>query len=105
MILPRLTEHQVQTQLQNWLQYHNYYVIRLNSGMIENKYGGRIRLGVAGTPDLLAIKDGKATFIEVKRDLKSKPTALQMHKMEELRGYGSKCFVACSIEDLEAAGL
>ena len=105
------TEHQIQTQIMNYLQMKGYYVMRLNTGMIENKYGGRIRLSPAGTPDIMAFKKDwpdkprykynhlNLLFIEVKRP-KNKPTRLQEIKMEELSSFGAKCLVAHSLDEV-----
>ena len=108
------TEHQIQTQIMNYLQMKGYYVMRLNTGMIENKYGGRIRLSPAGTPDIMAFKNGNCDvgsklhfeckdvellFIEVKRPQNS-PTRLQEMKMEELVSFGAKCLVAHSLDEV-----
>lgn len=54
-----------------------------------------IKLGMTnknGIPDLLALKEGKATFIEVKRK-GCKPRPLQVYRMEELRAHGFDCIV------------
>lgn len=128
MKLPSATEHQIQTQIINYLRINGYYVMRLNSG----KYAvgeGRDRRFVmgqdAGTPDLMAFKAleipilGKhipegidavinkiavstifVLFIEVKRPGK-KATSLQEVKMRELTDYGARCIVATSVEDLK----
>lgn len=42
---------------------------------------------VPGIPDLLALKDGHATFIEVKRP-GEKPRPLQLYRHEQLRNLG-----------------
>lgn len=109
MKLPSATEHQIQTQIINYLRIKGYYVMRLNSG----KYAvgeGRDRRFVmgqdAGTPDLMAFKDHtmkdfvELLFIEVKRPGK-KATSLQEAKMRELTDYGARCIVATSVEDLK----
>jgi hypothetical protein len=110
--LTRPKEHDIQTEIINYLTGKGYYAMRLNSGMIENKYGGRVRMCPAGTPDILAFKqdkvyssdDGRVKrariyFIEVKRP-GNKPTRLQEMKMEELSSFGAHCFVATCIEDV-----
>jgi len=42
---------------------------------------------MAGVPDLLCIKDGRAVFMEVKQPGK-KPTELQKQRMHEIRTVG-----------------
>lgn len=88
-----------------YLRFKGYFILRLNSGAIRTVKNDLIRLAPAGTPDILAIKQGGCTFIEVKRNKKLKPTALQLAKMDELRGYGARCLVASSVEDLEKEGI
>lgn len=46
----------------------------------------------AGFPDLIALKDGKAAFIEVKRP-GQKPRPLQEYRHEQLRNAGFDVFV------------
>lgn len=105
----------------HWLQYHGFYVQRLNSGRIPIDEGAKrrlIQLSEKGTPDLMAFRmihekillTGKGAhsidrtrtqllFIEVKRPGK-RATVIQSAKMQELEEYGALCFVATSIEDV-----
>lgn len=50
-----MTEQQIQSKIKKKLEGEGYIVIKL------------IRTSMNGIPDLLALKNGKATFIEVKR--------------------------------------
>ena len=45
-----------------------------------------------GFPDLMLLKDGKASFVEVKRP-GQKPQPLQEYRLKELRDAGSDAFV------------
>jgi Holliday junction resolvase len=56
----------------------------------------------AGIPDLLAMKQGHALWVEVKTPGKQ-PTALQAAKLAELRSAGCTAFVADSLESFERA--
>lgn len=47
---------------------------------------------LTGFPDLMLLKDGKASFIEVKRPGET-PRPLQMFRMQELRDAGFICEV------------
>lgn len=108
MKLPELTEHQIQTQIISRLAWEGFYVERRNSGKIRSsdKYGKSrmINLAPVGTPDVEAFrKKGEGVelyFFEVKRP-GNKPTWRQEEKMKELEGFGAKCFVVTSVEDLE----
>ena len=113
------TEHQIQTAIIQYLRHKGFYVQRMNSGKYAMGEGRSRRFihGVdAGTPDIMAFKETwigpkeaqmKAVdllFIEVKRP-GNKPTALQKAKMEELEEHGAKCYVATSVEDIQALGI
>lgn len=52
-----------------------------------------------GIPDLLAIKDGKAYWFEVKRPGQP-PTKLQLKTIEELRVYGCVAEVVHSVAEV-----
>ena len=94
-------EHEIQTEIMNYLRAKNWMVFRMNSGAIRTERGGLVRMNPAGTSDVLAIKNGKCTFIEVKRP-GNKITRLQEMKMEELSSFGANCFVATSVESVIA---
>jgi hypothetical protein len=46
----------------------------------------------SGIPDLLLLKDGKASFVEVKRE-GQKPRPLQEYRIKELRSLGFEVHV------------
>lgn len=113
------TEHQIQTEIINYLRMKGWYVMRLNSGKYSVGEGKSKRFIMgqdAGTPDLMCFKKTKfglniedveglpyvgvsLFFIEVKVS-GNKPTLLQTAKMKELEEYGAKCIVATSVEDV-----
>ena len=66
-----MTEQQIQTKIKNKLQERGWFVTKL------------IKTSTNGIPDLLAIKYGKAMFIEVKRE-NGKLAPLQQMRLEEL---------------------
>jgi len=101
---PAIPERAIQASIIEYLRWRGYYVQRLNSGGMRDARHNLVTLSAAGTPDVLAIKDGRALFVEVKRPGK-RPTARQEAMMETLRSYGAHCLVATSVEDLQAAGL
>lgn len=53
---------------------------------------------LAGTPDVLAIRDGRAYWMEVKRPGES-PTRIQLHRMRELETAGCRVAVVFSASD------
>ncbi len=73
-------ESKIQARIIKRLEAQGYYVVKL---ILTNK---------PGIPDLLLLKDGKASFIEVKRP-GEKPRVLQQYRMNELRGFGFECNV------------
>lgn len=50
---------------------------------------------MAGVPDVLAIKDGRAYWMEVKRP-GEEPTRIQLHRMRELKAAGCPVAVVTS---------
>ena len=76
-----------------WLVWRN------NSGMVQTARGHMVKMGMAGLPDLFAIKDGLLLGVEVKRPGK-KPTEIQERMLGELREHGAATVVATCIEDL-----
>ena len=65
------TEQQIQTKIKKKLQERGWFVTKL------------IKTSTNGIPDLLAIKKGKARFIEVKRE-NGKLAPLQQMRLDEL---------------------
>lgn len=68
-------ESKIQSRIIKRYEQQGYMVVKL---VLTNK---------AGIPDLLLLKDGKASFIEVKRP-KCKPRPLQLYRMEQLKKQG-----------------
>ena len=71
----RPLESVIQARIIKRMEARGYYVIKLQ---LTNKNG---------IPDLLCLKDGKASFIEVKRP-GEKPRVLQEYRHNELRELG-----------------
>ena len=70
-----MTEQQIQTKIKKKLQAQGYFVTKL------------IKTSTNGIPDLLAIKDGQAMFIEVKKE-NGILSPLQELRLSELKKYG-----------------
>ena len=70
-----LKESQIQNKKIKQLEEEGYFVVKL---LLTNKNG---------IPDLLALKDGKALFLEVKRP-NTKLTKLQEYRIQELKKQG-----------------
>lgn len=56
---------------------------------------------MAGIPDVLCLKGGRAFWIEFKRPGET-PTKLQVHRMQQLEGVGCPTAVACSAAEVRA---
>ena len=96
------SEHDIQTAIIQYLTVMGFFVWRNNSGMIavgEGKYRRMIKMGVAGLPDVFALKGGVLYGIEVKRP-KGKPTDLQLMQIQALNKHGAKAFIAHSVDEV-----
>ena len=80
-------ESKIQSRIIGKLRECGYFVTKLSV------------TSTAGIPDLLAIKEGRAYFIEVKRD-GNKPSELQLYRIKELQSYGAVVIVAYSLDDI-----
>ena len=93
-------EQDIVNAIIEYLRYKRFYSQRMNSGRIQTSKGKMVRLAPVGTPDILAIKDGRAYFFEVKVG-NNKPTFFQKQKMIELESFGSKCYVVHSVDEVK----
>jgi Holliday junction resolvase len=75
-----MTEQQFQSKIIKLLEKHGYYCIKI------------IRANKNGTPDIVAIKEGKATFIEVKSS-NGVVSDLQRYRIKEIQEHGARAFV------------
>lgn len=77
----------IQSQIKRYLEANGWLVIKL------------IQTTMNGIPDLMALKNGRTVFIEVKQPGK-KPTELQQYRIEKLQGAGFEAFCATSLQDV-----
>lgn len=75
-----MTESQIQRKIITRLEKAGWYVIKM---IITTKNG---------IPDIMALKNGKAVFIEVKRP-GEKPRPLQIIRHDELRMQGFEVYI------------
>jgi|SRR5579884_369479 len=99
-------EADIQAACIEWLEWHGWHVLRLNSGKALVQ-GRCIKLCPEGTPDTLAFRPSvhgegivQLVFLEFKQPGKM-PTVMQQVRMEELRLYGAACYVISSLDQLE----
>lgn len=65
----KLTEHQVQAQILDWLKLKRIFHWRNNTGAHSGQHKGKkwfVRYGVPGAPDIFCVVNGRAIGIEVK---------------------------------------
>jgi len=65
-----------------------FWVVKIHGGAYQ----------MAGLPDVLAIKNGRAFWIEVKRP-GEKPTPIQLKRMRDLQAAGCVVGVATSVQE------
>lgn len=75
-----MSEAKIQAQIIKNLERDGYYVVKL------------IQTNKNGIPDLMAIKDGRVAFIEVK-DGANKPTDLQAYRHKEITKAGCEVWI------------
>lgn len=68
------SEQKIQSEIEAYLQKNGFFVTKL------------IATTTNGIPDLLAVKNGLALFVEVKTD-RGRLSALQKYRIEELNEY------------------
>lgn len=78
----------IQGQIKKYLETNGWMVIKL------------IQTTMNGIPDLVALKDGRTVFVEVKQPGK-KPSDLQAYRHEKLRAKGFDVIVATSAREAE----
>lgn len=82
-----MREALIQSQIKKYLEANGWLVIKL------------IQTTMNGIPDLMALKDGRTVFIEVKQPGK-KPTDLQQYRIEKLHKQGFEAFTATSVREV-----
>jgi Holliday junction resolvase len=82
-----MRESIIQSQIKKHLEANGWMVIKL------------IQTSVNGIPDLMALKNGRTVFIEVKQPGK-KPNDLQQYRIEKLHKAGFEAFYTTSVADV-----
>lgn len=95
-----VSEHDIQNEIRLALSAEGYCVFRINSGKVKMADGRWFDVGVPkGFSDLVAVKDGKISFIEVKNEV-GRPTAEQINFIKQMQTrYGCRAGIARSVED------
>jgi Holliday junction resolvase-like predicted endonuclease len=88
MVKNKMEESIIQTKIKDHLKKRGYLVVKI------------IQCTLNGWPDLMAMKDGKCVFIEVKRD--GEPLApLQEYRRGQIRKAGCQHITAWGIDDVK----
>ena len=90
-----MTEGQIQKQAIDLLNLSGFIVFRLNSGKARNN----IRLCPVGTPDLLAVRNGRVIWIEMKKT-GGKTSLVQDEMIRDLRRHGQEVHIVDNIDIL-----
>lgn len=94
------SEHDRQNEIRLALSERGYCVFRINSGKFKMEDGRWFDVGVPkGFSDLVAIKDGRVSFLEIKTDT-GRATAEQLNFIKQMQTrYGCRAGIARSVED------
>jgi Holliday junction resolvase len=96
------TEQEIQGAVMTLLTYNGFYVMRLNAGAMPTERNGKkylVRMLPAGTPDLLALKGGKAYFFEIKKG-ENTSTPIQIAMQGELQHYAAGVWEVRSLDEV-----
>jgi Holliday junction resolvase len=87
-----MLEKELQKQVTNALADKGYYVVKL------------IQTNRNGIPDLLAVKENRCIFIELKRG-NGTARKLQEYRMNEIRSHGVECYLLNEVNKTEILSL
>ena len=82
------TENEIQSAIREYLRMRGWYVIRIQQGMGAHR----------GLSDLIAVKDGRVVFAEIKTP-RGRLSEYQERFREEIAAHGGEYAVLRSVED------
>jgi hypothetical protein len=95
-----MTEHDFQNYARKMLSKLGYITFRVNVGKVKMFDGRYFDTGLPkGFSDIIALKDGKIYFIELKTG-KNKPSQDQINFIEQMKINGFAAGIAWSLEDI-----
>lgn len=97
----QLLEKDIQKQILDYLKIKRVFHWRNNVGAGKLQGGRFVQFGVAGAPDVFAIKHGVCYGLEVKRPGK-KQSPLQKEFGDKMTEAGAKYMVVTSLDDVMA---
>ena len=95
-----MTEHDIQNSIRMKLSELGFCVFRINDGRFKTEDGRWFDTGLPkGFSDLMAVKNGKVYFVEVKTET-GKASPEQLNFIEQMKKrYGCQAGIARSVED------
>ncbi len=94
-----ITEHDIQNSIRLELSKLGCLTFRINVGKFQMKDGRWFDTGVPkGWSDLIAIKDGRIYFLEVK-NAKGRASQEQINFIEQMQKQGCKAGIVRSVQD------
>lgn len=95
-----MTEHDLQNKIRLELTKLGWITFRVNVGKVKMWDGRYFNTGLPpGFSDLIALKDGKIVFIEVKAE-KGKPSKAQLKFIEQMQKKGFSAGIVYSLDDV-----
>lgn len=95
-----MSEHKLQNEIRIYLSQLGYTVFRINVGKVKMQDGRYFDTGLPkGHSDLVAYKQGKAYFIEVKYG-KNKPSDAQLNFISVMQKQGFVAGVVWNMSDV-----
>ncbi len=98
-----ISEHDIQSQILDWLRIKRIFHWRNNSGAVAAVHNGKkrfIRFGAKGSPDIVAVRRGVVYGIEVKRADQHQSIA-QTYWQTDFERAGGVYVLARSVGDVE----
>lgn len=97
-------EKNIQNAIEKYLTLKKHFFWKNNTGAMKTEYGGFIRFGAVGSPDICVVKDGFFIGLEVKT-LKGKQSPAQKDFETRLKEAGAEYYIVKSIDDVIEIGL
>ncbi len=94
-----MTEQEIQKAIVDYLKGNGFFVWRNQTQGVTVGGKRRVKNPNAGSPDLMAIKEGAFYCIEVKKP-GGKVGTHQIDWLSKARTYGAKCLIARSVKDV-----
>jgi len=87
-----MKETAITRKIRDRLKSLGFHTIKIHGGPMQQ----------AGLPDVLAIRDGRALWLEIKQP-GLHATELQLYRLKQMRDHGCTAVVAHDVEEAEAA--